>query len=80
MVAWDGNSELGGRGIRRAAVPVLLGAVALAAGWSAVFATGDHQARLPATGADGREAMTPPLAPPWSGARITPSWLRSRRS
>lgn len=74
MVAWDGESQVSGIGIRRAALPLLLGAVALSAGWTVVWALSDQRAHLPATGVDGRDASYGPLAMPWTGPSTGGQW------
>jgi photosystem II stability/assembly factor-like uncharacterized protein len=73
VVAWDGESEVGGIGLRRAAVPLFLGAIALSAGWTAVWALGDQPAQLPASG-PGRDASYGPLAMPWTGPSTGGGW------
>ena len=74
MVAWDGESDLGGIRFRRSSIPLLLGAVAVTAGWTAVWAVSDHPAQLPATGVDRRDATYGPLALPWQGAATAGQW------
>ena len=73
MVAWDGTSELGSTRFRRATTSVLVGALTLAAAWSALGASGSA-ARLPPTGGNNRDASYGPLAPPWSGPPTPGNW------